>query len=122
MTDVIPAVIDLLTPWDGVAVWHGMLPKGFTNAAPAVVVTLDNDQHADSGGTRRADVSFRVYGGSGRAADARAIYRELMDRLTAANGGAVLRVGEIAGQELPLEPVTGWPACNVRAVVRVTER
>jgi len=122
MTDIIPAVIELLLPWDGVNVWHGMLPKGFANTTPTVVVTLDGDQHADSGGTRRADVSFRVYGGSGRAADARSIYRELMDRLNAANGGAVLRIGELAGQELPLEPVTGWPACNVRASVRITER
>lgn len=122
MIDAIQGVIDLITPWEGVTVWRGQLRKGYDNTYPAVVVTLDTDAHADSGSARRVGLSFRVYGGSASSAAAREIYHELCERLTAASSDTVLRVGQLSGQELPPDPVEGWPAFNLRAVARITER
>ena len=122
MTDILALITDGLLPWPGVQVWRGRLPAGFKNTAPVVVVTLDGDAHADCGATRRASVSFRVYGGSATASDAGAVYSQLLNKISAANAGDVLRIGQLNGQELPPEPDTGWPAYNLRATARINER
>lgn len=121
MVDALTEIIDLLTPWPGVAVWRGQLPKGFTNANPAVVVTVNGDDHSVSSATRRVVFQFRVYGGSEKATDAASTYNALADRLSAVSGGRILSVGELSGQELPADPVTGWPGYMLRAVARLSE-
>jgi hypothetical protein len=124
MIDVLAEICDLLTVpgWTGCAVYRGQLPKGYANTSPAVVVTVGDDSHAVSSATRRVLLNFRVYGGSSSATVCAGWYNALCDRLNTAHSEHILSVGELSGQELPAEPVTGWPSYLLRAVARINER
>lgn len=122
MTDPLADICDYLDLLTGIHVYRGQLPKSFDNTAPCVVVSLQDDAHSVSSSTRRVIFQFRIYGGSASATVCGEWYNSVLEHLTGASYGRILHIGELSGQELPGDPVTGWPAYLLRATARINER
>ena len=110
------------TALDGDAdVWRGQLPEGYSNADPAVVVSMQTEAHHQSRADRAVRFEVRVYGGSAASSDAAILGEEVIELLNNAASYAldIQRIGDISGQELPPEPATGWPSYRVTGLARI---
>lgn len=106
---------------DDAAVWRNSLPAGFDNTA-ACVVSLLSESHHQSRADRDVRFEVRVYGGSAKSTDAALLGEEVIELLNNAYSHTlyIQRIGEIVGQELPPEPVTGWPSYRITGRLRMT--
>ena len=91
------------------------LPEGYDNTSPAVTVSLQTERHHQSRADKDVRFEIRVWGGSPASSDAAILGEEVIDLLNNAESHSlgIQRIGEISGQELPPEPVTGWPGYRI---------
>ena len=107
---------------DGIAFWRNRLPANFKNDVATVVVSADIDAIHVSGADHDVMVSFRIYGGTAKTGDCAGVYGDVCYLLNGYNDEVIATVGELRGQELPPDPVTGWPSYLLRARCRIKER
>jgi hypothetical protein len=103
-------------------IYRNQLPQGYLNTAPAVVVSMQSEAHHQSRADRAVRFECRCYGGSAVATDAAILGELVIELLNNATSNAVdiQRIGEISAQELPPEPVTGWPSYRISGLARIT--
>ena len=106
----------------GITFWRNRLPARFENTAPIVVVSADIDAIHCSGADHDVMVSFRIYGGTAKLGDCASVYGDVCNLWNGYNDEVIATIGELRGQELPPDPVTGWPSYLLRARCRVKER
>ncbi len=124
MADVankIAAYLNIIMDGDAQA-WRTHLPAGFMNDAPTLVVSIDAARSHMTNALRGVEFSIRVYGGSNKLSDTTLLAEQVVDELNAGSSTALgfLRFGDLSWQELPPEPVTGWPSCRITGRVRAT--
>jgi hypothetical protein len=124
MRDALQDLCDLLEAGmeTDAAVWRTQLPSTFENTAPAVVLVMPSDRHHQSRADRDIRFEVRCYGGSGDVTDAAAVYHDALDVLNNAHDSDfhIERIGELSGQEMPIEPDTGWPSYRITGRMRQT--
>jgi hypothetical protein len=122
VVDIQGEITTLLNTLPGINAWRNRLPVGFKNTSAAVVVKVDADQLHQSGATRTAYLQCRIYGGSEHLVDCRNVYDSVVGVLNNYNSRTISSIGAIRGQELPPEPLSGWPGYIARFEVTVKER
>ena len=126
MRDALQDLCDLLEAaiTVGTAVWRTQLPASFSNTSKASVVSMGSDRHHQSRADRDVRFEVRCYGGSGDVADAAAVYHDVLEVLNNAHDSTlhIERIGDLNGQEMPIEPDTGWPSYRIQGQMRVTRK
>jgi beta-lactam-binding protein with PASTA domain len=103
--------------------WRTTLPPGFGNTTPTLVVNVQATRSHNTNATRGVEFTIRVYGGSNKINVAAALAETVIDAINAASSRSVygfMRFGDLSWQELPPEPITGWPSCLISGRVRTT--
>jgi hypothetical protein len=105
-----------------VTAWRTTLPPGYSNATKALVVNVQAARSHQTNATRGVEFTIRVYGGSNKIATATELTETVLAAINAKSSAVYgfMRFGDLSWQELPPEPVTGWPSCLIRGRVRTT--
>ena len=123
MADVVNQIATYLTAAvPSAQSWRTTLPPGYSNTSAALVVNVQAARSHQTNATRGVEFTVRVYGGSNKIATATELTETVVNAINAQSSSVYgfIRFGDISWQELPPEPVTGWPSCLIRGRVRTT--
>jgi len=115
MSDSLTTLCSFLDASLAIDVWRNHLPAGYLNTTAACVVSITSDRRHQSKASRDVFFEVRVYGGTQKSTDAATTAETIIDALNNAcdHSRSIQRIGEIGGQELPPELVTGWPSYRI---------
>lgn len=109
----------------GDRVWEDP-PNNWQNDRPAVEFDIDDETIHAAAAMAVVQVEFRCYGGSHKAADARAVYAAVRTRLrhaagTATASGRVHYARPTGGRPGDREADTGWPVATLSYEMGISE-
>lgn len=121
MTDIVGYIVEQLNKAGDIVFWRNRLPAKFDNTIPTVIVSVATDAIHVSGADRDIMLSFRIYGGTAKVSDCANVYADVCMMINCYSDERIAIIGELRGQELPPDPVTGWPSYLLRSRCRVKE-